>query len=273
VVELFEYAFLLLSGFVKSIMTTISTKVKRASKYHDIWLLGVLLRYIRDGPPSESLPWPDLMARAAAVFMIFLPCRPIAMIRMDGGKERWVASQRILVVGAKEKMDKGRGYTELVFRELGTRSLCPLTLYRLLKRLASEMGAKGALFCSADGKPFATSAPLSRLLKRQLKLAGIDPQFPAYSIRHALITALFDGGLSEVEVNAYTGHSNNTHTAAINYNHLNHRWVGHALMGVQVSERARLLVPPVPPLPLLSPLLLLLSLPLLGCCRSWVTTL
>jgi integrase len=179
----------------------------------------------------------DLMARAAAVFMIFLPCRPIAMIRVDGSKERWVASQRVLVVGAKEKMDKGGGYTELVFRMIETANLCPLKLYRLLKRRAAELGAKGALFCSAEGRPYATSAPLSRLLKRLLKLAGIDPQFPAYSIRHALITALFDGGLSEVEVNSYTGHSHNAHTAATNYTHLNHRWVGHALSVGPMCDR------------------------------------
>jgi hypothetical protein len=96
-----------------------------------------------------------------------------------------------------------------------------------------------------DGKPFATSAPLSRLLKRLLKLAGIDQQFPAYSIRHSLITALFDGGLSEIEVNAYTGHSNNAHTAVTSYNHMNHRWVGHALASGQFSDRAKCSALPV----------------------------
>ena len=53
--------------------------------------------------------------------------------------------------------------------------------------------------------------------------------YTAYSIRHALITALFDMGLTEVQVNAYTGHSNNAHTAVTHYFHLDSRWVGNDL--------------------------------------------
>jgi hypothetical protein len=185
------------------------------------------------------------LARAVVVFMTFIPCRPIAMIPMDGTKETWKAGGKILTVGTKEKTDKDRGYTELVIRKIVEKNLCPLTLYRLLKARAARLGAGGSLFCSASGVPYTTSAPLSRLLKGLLTLAGIDPQFPAYSLRHVLITALFDGGLEEHEVNAYTGHSNNAHTAATNYYYLNSRWVGRALAGGQVSERAKRLAPPV----------------------------
>jgi hypothetical protein len=245
VVDLFEflqplmYSSLLHSGFVKSIMTSISTKIKRAPKYLDMWPLGKLLRYIQSGPAAEDLCWSDLMPRAAAVFVIFIPCRPIVMIRMDGTKESWRAERKALVVGTREKTDKGRGYTELVLRALPQKNLCPLSLYCLLKSRAAQLGARGALFCSADGKSYLTSAPLSRLLKNLLKLAGIDPQYPAYSIRHALITALIDGDLKEHEVNAYTGHSNNAHTAFTSYFHLNTKWIGRALACEQPSERAR----------------------------------
>jgi hypothetical protein len=60
-----------------------------------------------------------------------------------------------------------------------------------------------------------------------LKRAGIDRKYSAYSIRHALITALFDARLSESQVNAYTGHSNNAHATAPSYVHLNFKWIGH----------------------------------------------
>jgi hypothetical protein len=56
--------------------------------------------------------------------------------------------------------------------------------------------------------------------------AGIDRHFSAYSARHALMTLLLRLGFSEVEVNAYTGHSNNSHTALAHYFHLDGNWAG-----------------------------------------------
>jgi hypothetical protein len=36
-------------------------------------------------------------------------------------------------------------------------------------------------------------------------------------------------------VNAYTGHSNNAHTAATSYFHLNSKWIGHAIPSSALS--------------------------------------
>jgi hypothetical protein len=71
--------------------------------------------------------------------------------------------------------------------------------------------------------------------------AGIPKHYVAYSIRHALITALFEAGLSEKEVNAYTGHSHSAHTALTNYFHLNSKWVGNTL-----AQRAAVIAIPRP---------------------------
>jgi hypothetical protein len=49
---------------------------------------------------------------------------------------------------------------------------------------------------------------------------------------------LFDAGLSESQVNAYTGHSYNAHTAATSYLHLNTKWVGHAIAAESLSSAA-----------------------------------
>jgi hypothetical protein len=68
-------------------------------------------------------------------------------------------------------------------------------------------------------------------LKNELRKARIADSFPEYSIRHALITFLFERGLSEVEVNAYAGHSNNSHTALNHYFHLDANW-----MGVRIAQ-------------------------------------
>jgi hypothetical protein len=49
--------------------------------------------------------------------------------------------------------------------------------------------------------------------------ASIDRRFPAYSARNGFITFLLRLGFSEVEVIAYTGYTNNSHTALSNYFH------------------------------------------------------
>jgi hypothetical protein len=60
--------------------------------------------------------------------------------------------------------------------------------------------------------------------------AGVHPGVPAYSVRHALITFLLSLGFSEVEVNAFTGHSNNYHTALNHYFHLDGNWAGNRIV-------------------------------------------
>jgi hypothetical protein len=159
------------------------------------------------------------MARTAALMMIFIPCRLVAMIRMDWSRMRWIEGGSVLVVPAKEEMNKGGGYTEVVIRRIGIEVLCPLRHALLLKQHVEALGTNDSLFCSDDGKPYATSAQLSRLLKQLLVDAGIERKYPA----------LFDAGLNESQVNAYTGHSHNAHTAATSYFHLSTKWVGHAI--------------------------------------------
>jgi hypothetical protein len=120
------------------------------------------------------------MARTAALMMIFIPCRPVVMIKMDWSRMRWIEAGSVLLVPTKEKMDRGRGYTELVIRKIEIEALCPLRHALLLKQRAEALGTNDSLFCSDDGKPYATSAQLSRLLKQLLVDAGINRKYPAY---------------------------------------------------------------------------------------------
>jgi integrase len=61
---------------------------------------------------------------------------------------------------------------------------------------------------------------IGKALKRLLERMGIKG-YTGYSFRHSMIQALFDAGLDERQVNAYSGHSNNAHTAVNYYYHLN----------------------------------------------------
>ena len=180
-------------------------------------------------PETESLDGSDLMARAAALFMIFIPCRPFAMLRMNADRAVWRTEEKILVVPSREKTDKGRGSTELAIRQMTDEQLRHLRAFRLQRRQAQRPGSGACLFCSDDGSPYKRTSSISKLLRQLMTAAGIPRRFVAYSIRHALITALFNAGLGGEEVNAYTGHSHNAHTALTSYFHLNSQWISHAL--------------------------------------------
>jgi integrase len=69
---------------------------------------------------------------------------------------------------------------------------------------------------------------IGKALKRLLERMGIEG-YTGYSFRHSMIQALFDAGLDEKQVNAYTGHSNNAHTAVNFYYHLNRMWAAQKL--------------------------------------------
>jgi outer membrane protease len=56
-----------------------------------------------------------------------------------------------------------------------------------------------------------------------------------YSIRHAVITALFKF-MKETEVNAFTGHSNNPHTSLNYYYHLDKNWAGKVLADMKTQS-------------------------------------
>jgi hypothetical protein len=71
-------------------------------------------------------------------------------------------------------------------------------------------------------------------------MAGITVVYAAYSIRHALITFLFNQGLSEVEVSAYTGHSHNSHTGLKSYFHLDAEWMGTRIAEATIVEDVKI---------------------------------
>jgi hypothetical protein len=217
------------SQILEEALRAASTGVKGTSKYRTIWRLQILLDYMRSGPPHDQLSWQRLMARAAALFMIFIPCRPVGAWRLRPSTERWASDGKSVEIQAKEKMDHGKGTSALLLREGPVANLCPLRVYLALREQAAKRGLSDTLWGTEKGVPYKQASSISRLLKILLQEAGIPSNYTAYSIRHALITALFDMGLSEPQVNAYTGHSNNAHTALTHYFHLDGRWVGEDL--------------------------------------------
>jgi hypothetical protein len=229
-------------NFVKTIRRNVNAGVKRAPKDTTIWSIGVFTQYVREGTDPAKQPWPDLMGLSAAVLMTLLPCRPVALLRMDLTKARIRKSDGALIVPAWEKTDFGRGVTELVFHDSPEQWLSTRYYYDVLSRRAWERGVFDALYCSERGMKYKRTDPIGKALKRLLERMGIEG-YTGYSFRHSMIQALFDAGLDEKQVNAYTGHSNNAHTAVNFYYHLNKMWAAQKLRAaptdkVQLCEQA-----------------------------------
>jgi hypothetical protein len=121
------------SQMIAEALRASTTGVKRVSKYRTIWKLEVLLEHIRSGPPTQDLEWFPLMARTAALFMIFIPCRPVGAWRIDPRLERWAPDGGSVELLAKEKTDYGKGVTALLVQKGPVPNLCPLLAYCTIK--------------------------------------------------------------------------------------------------------------------------------------------
>jgi integrase len=202
--------------------------IKQQSKYRAIWDLGLVLDDIRDGVPVEELPWSDQMARVAFCLMVFIPLRTSALLQLDPSTERTSTIAESIEVATHDKLNTKRGKTFAVIRPLKDKRLCPLRHYLLAKHGAKKKGVTTSLWCSASGKVFTTADPIRKRLCGLIWAAGVPKHYTAYSIRHATISALYKF-MKEVEVNAYTGHSNNSHTTLNYYYHLDRNWAGQSL--------------------------------------------
>jgi hypothetical protein len=145
---------------------------------------------------------------------------------MKPSTAKWSEDGMSVEVQAKEKMDRGKGASTLLLRRGRIPNLCPVAVYVVLCKEAERNGLHDILWGSEKGIPYKQPSAISRHVKLLLLEAKIPACYTTYSIRHALITALFAKGLSEPEVNAYTGHSNNAHPALTHYFHLDEKWAG-----------------------------------------------
>jgi hypothetical protein len=180
------------------------------------------------------------MGIAAAVFMIYVPCRPVALIRINPTTATEHPTGTALTVMSREKTDFGRGQTVLYLRDNEFDILSCRFWFNFLHNRALNLGVKDALFVSETGHAYVCADSISKALKQLLADAGIPSIYLPYSIRHALITYLYELGLDETRVNAYTGHSPNYHTTIRFYYHLDKNDVANKINDlIPISEQAR----------------------------------
>jgi hypothetical protein len=225
------------NSYLRLILTNTSMRVKSVPRYTLMWPLEQILRYIAEeqGDPTK-LPWTWLMATTTIIFMIFVPCRPIALLRIDPTKARKDPHSDALLVPAKEKTDRGRDNSVLCIRSLPNKYLSPRFYFDYCSQRSNDKGCPNHLLCSNTGHPYKRTDNLCKAGKACLGRAKIPAGYGLHSVRHALIQWLYAHGYSEVEVNAYTGHSNNFHTTLKFYYHLDKAWLGRKIADSSTPE-------------------------------------
>jgi hypothetical protein len=183
------------SSYLRTIRRNVNTYTKVAPKDTLIWPLSIFTHYANTCPDPDTMWWTDLEGLAAAIFIVFLPCRPIALIRMDVLRARTRRSDGAIIVPAQEKTDSAKGRTEFVFRTASNPRLSTRFYYDILLRRAQSLGVYDALFCSDAGQTYKRSDSIGNALKRVLQKMAVEG-FTGNSVRHAKIQAVFDAGLT-----------------------------------------------------------------------------
>jgi hypothetical protein len=193
------------NSIVQTLRRNTNVTIKTAPRDYVIWPIAVFTNYARTCQNPEEQPW--------------------ALTRLDTESERVRPLDGNLVVSAQEKTDFGKCKTELVIRSAPEDRLSPRYYYDLLRTRAVKLGGTNALFCSEKGQVYKRPDSIGNALVRLFRRMGFKG-FTVHSFRAATVQTLFDAGLSEHEVNAYTGHSNRSHTAVTFYYHLDKAWAG-----------------------------------------------
>jgi integrase len=232
--------------FLASVMRSLTVRVKRMSKFRDMFDIAAVLAHIRQARPAHLLSWKMLKGRVAWILMAFVPLRMSAIWKLDPTTERASTFGDAVEVDTREKTDTMRSRTVAVIRSLEDNRLCPLFHYRLLKNGAANRGAVGTLFCTEGGKPYATNDTIRHGIERQNYDAGISKLFTANATRHAAFNALLKT-MSEQQVNAFSGHSQRAYTLLRYYYHMDSNHAGQQLakmtakgeVVVSVSEKVQ----------------------------------
>jgi hypothetical protein len=216
---------------VKTLRRNVTTQGKKAPAYEVFWPIQVYTQYVREGPNPSREPWPILMGLAAANLVVFVPCRTIALIKIDPSKSRIFPADGSLIIPAQEKTDTGKGQTEFVIRSAPEKWLYPRFYVDCLLNRAQSLGNLRRLVLLWERQEVQRSDSICKALKCLLRRMGVEG-FTGYSFRHSIIQALIDAGLEEKEAHNYTGHSNNSSTVRKYYYHGRAKWSAHCQLTV-----------------------------------------
>jgi integrase len=240
VIQIFDYR----SG--NALLKVMGRAIRRRTptpsrRYDTIWDINTLLEWIqRNWSDNDGLPLSDLLCKSMLIVMIFSACRLAELGRMERPSDPEVQEDTIILKTiTKQRQDTKQ---QIIMRRITLAALCPVETVQAWLRRTSPQDHGRLFFLVQDriqtGSQPATGRELksvdicSRFL-RIMRSADIPSHYTAYSIKHAVVTRLFQLGATDEQIGAYGHWAPGSRTAQRWYNiaTLDKDWLGTKLVG------------------------------------------
>jgi hypothetical protein len=238
-------------GSSRLVQQTLRTKVENrvpVGRKRRIWDIGSLMEKMKEEVRKCDLcclPWSQLIGRVGMLLIMFTCCRIRDMFNIIPNRSIWMTEEQSMMLAMKTKVSKGRLKFKVVLHTQ-MKEIDPInSINEYRKRTQSFKGADERFFWEADGRPIQSSETLSRkFLIPYIRSKGIPHPYTPYSAKTAVITALFNKGLSKDQISAHTGHASNTSTALKHYHDPTNAWLGHMIAEFTPNPEAGDLISP-----------------------------
>jgi site-specific recombinase XerD len=210
-------------------------------KYDTIWDIGMLFAWLtKHWEHNATLKLEELQTKAMLLVMIFSACRLAELGRMERPPAPDVQPHSILLrTVTKQRQDTKQ---QIVMRSITHTALCPVATVRAWLERAPPQKHGRLFFLVGKEEHTPTRTPIHRELKSQdiadrflevMREAKISSHYTAYSVKHAVVTRLFQLGATEEQIGAYGHWAPGSHTAQRWYNiaTLDKDWLGTKLVG------------------------------------------
>jgi integrase len=210
-------------------------------RYDTIWDLNILLKWLtRNWGDNDSINLENLQTKTMLIVLIFSACRLAELGRMERPAEEDHQTDTITLHTITKQRQETK--QQIIMRRINAAALCPVTTVHAWLKRAPTPSHNRLFYHMQEQPPSASEAEAGRELKtpdicsrflRVMRAAGIPTHYTAYSIKHAVVTRLFELGATEEQIGAYGHWAPGSHTAQRWYNiaTLDKDWLGAKLVG------------------------------------------
>jgi hypothetical protein len=199
---------------------------KKGRRCRTMWDIRTLLDHIRGKyGDNKSLSGASLLKKTLAVTMIFSACRLSELSRMTVDPKEVTTTRLRVNIKVKTALD-----TEdtVMFYPVDEAAICP---HAALSEWLGRSDAHQTLFVHPETKRPMTATAVAAVLRELMIEAGISGEYGPYSIKHAVVTYLFDHGAGETQINEFGRWSIASRVASAYYRVATPRrgWLGYKL--------------------------------------------
>jgi hypothetical protein len=192
-----------------------------------MWDIGKLLRFISSTyPNNEALTLHDLLTKMVVLVMVFSVCRFPELTRLSVDPLSISADRLTILTVTKTALD---GQTPITLRPLDNVTICPVATVRAWLSKTDECGTP--LFVDPTTREPLKARRIGDIVRGVFERADIPPIYGSYSIKHSVVSFLFNSGVEEWRINEFGRWAPGSHTAATFYRVASNdeEWLGYKI--------------------------------------------